>query len=84
MSTATGLIHVRRALWWACIFLSLLVGFSRIFIGHHYPLDVLSSYMIVIVINTLFHRFFESKLVSLYLWADGKSFCRRSRTAPLS
>ena len=83
MSTAAGLMRVGRALGWVCVFLSLVVGFSRIFVGHHYPLDVLGSYLIVIVTNTLFYRFLEEKFSSLYLRVDEKVF-GRSKAAPLS
>ena len=83
MSTAAGLMRVSRALGWVCIFLSLLVGFSRIYVGHHYPLDILGSYLIVIVTNALFHRFLEGKAASFYLWAENKIFSR-SKAAPLS
>lgn len=79
MSTAVGLIRVNRILGWVCVILSLLVGFSRIYVGHHYPLDVLTSYLIVIVTNVLFHRFLESKVASFYLWVDGKIFHHRSK-----
>ena len=77
MSTAAGLMRVNRILGWICIALSLLVGFSRIYVGHHYPLDVLSSYLIVFLTNVVFHRFFEDKFTSLYLRADSRIFhCR--------
>ena len=84
MSTAAGLMRAGRILGWICVFLSLLVGFSRIYVGHHYPLDVLGSYLIVIATNSLFHRFFEGKAASLYFRADEMIFRRRSKTAPLS
>ena len=77
MSTATGLMRINRILGWICIVLSLLVGFSRIYVGHHYPLDVLVSYLIVYVTNAVFHRFFENRFSSLYFRADSKIFhCR--------
>ena len=77
MSTAAGLMRVNRILGWVCVALSLLVGISRIYVGHHYPLDVLSSYLIVFLTNAVFHRFFESRFSSLYFRADSKIFhCR--------
>ena len=84
MSTAVGLMRVSRILGWVCVCFSLLVGFSRIYVGHHYPLDVLGSYLIVIAANALFHRFLERKAAAFYLWADSRMFRRRSKTAPLS
>lgn len=81
MSTAAGLMRASRVLGWVCVFFSLLVGFSRIYVGHHYPLDVLGSYLIVIVINILFHRFFEDRFASLYFRAEDKIFRRCSKSA---
>lgn len=80
MSTAAGLMRVNRILGWVCVTLSLLVGFSRIYVGHHYPLDVLSSYLIVFLTNAVFHRFFESGFTLLYLRADSKIFHCRAKT----
>ena len=82
MSTAVGLTPVSRILGWISVFLSLLVGFSRIYVGHHYPLDVLGSYLIVIVTNALFHRFFESKASSLYIRVESKISSYHLRTSP--
>ena len=77
MSTAAGLMRANRILGWVCIALSLLVGFSRIYVGHHYPLDVLGSYLIVFLTNAVFRRFFEGMFTSLYLRADSRIFhCR--------
>lgn len=81
MSTAAGMMRVSRIIGWISVFLSLLVGFSRIYVGHHYPLDVLGSYLIVIVTNAIFHRLFESKAASLYFRAESKIFGCHSRTS---
>lgn len=66
MSTAVGLMRVNRILGWASGILSLLVGFSRIYVGHHYPMDIIGSYLIVILTNILFHKFLEKKAETLY------------------
>lgn len=66
MGTAVGLMRSSRILGWICVFASLLVGFSRIYVGHHYPFDVLGSYFIVILTNAIFHKFFENKVKDFY------------------
>lgn len=80
MSMAAGSMRISRAVGWSCVCLSLLVGFSRIYVGHHYPSDILGSYLIVIAAKAFFHRFLEQKAVSLYLRADRRIFRRRSET----
>lgn len=83
MSTAVGLMRVNRVLGWVSVFLSLLVGFSRIYVGHHYPLDILGSYLIVIVTNVLFHRCLEEKAGALYYGLENKIFSLHSKATPL-
>lgn len=84
MSTAVGFMRVNRILGWISVMLSLLVGFSRIYVGHHYPLDVLGSYLTVILTNILFHRFFEKKAESIYFKAESGIVRCFSKTASLS
>jgi undecaprenyl-diphosphatase len=74
MGTAVGLMRVDSVMGWICVFLSLLVGFSRIYVGQHYPLDVLGSYLIVMGTSVLFYQFFEKKFALLYFWAEKKLF----------
>lgn len=76
MSTAVGLMRVSRILGWVCVFFSLLVGFSRIYVGHHYPLDVFGSYLIVIITNVLFHRYLEKKISSFYLRVEKRALSK--------
>lgn len=84
MSTAVGLMRINRILGWVSLMLSLLVGFSRIYVGHHYPLDVVGSYLIVILMNILFHRFFEKKAESIYFKIENRIVHSFTKTASLS
>jgi undecaprenyl-diphosphatase len=39
-----GRIWMRIAIWTAAVLLTLVIGFSRIYLGVHYPSDVLAGY----------------------------------------
>ncbi|MCU1600952.1 MAG: Undecaprenyl-diphosphatase [Frankiales bacterium] len=42
-ATAVGLLLSRRRLGWACVPLALLMAADRIYVGAHYPLDVIAG-----------------------------------------
>lgn len=67
MGTAVGFMRVNHILGWVSVLFSLLVGFSRIYVGHHFPLDIIGSYAIVVVTNYLYNKFLAIKAGKLYM-----------------
>jgi undecaprenyl-diphosphatase len=66
MSTALGLSRLSKILGYFLIVLSLLVGFSRIYVGHHYPVDIIGSYAIVFLSSFFYNKYLRSWIENLY------------------
>lgn len=70
MSIALGINNNHKAFGIILIILSLLVGVSRVYVGVHYPMDVLGSYLIVLMVNFMYGRFLCEKIRGLYSKAE--------------
>lgn len=66
MSIALGLNAYSRVLGIVSICISILIGFSRVYVGHHYAQHVLGSYIIAIVTSILYNKFLSRKIRNLY------------------
>ena len=47
--------------------MSCIVGISRVYVGHHYPFDILGGYLIVILMSAVYNKFLKDKVSYLYL-----------------
>jgi undecaprenyl-diphosphatase len=66
MSIALGLGKYNKAISVTLSILSLIVGFSRVYVGHHYPADVISAYILVFITNYIYNLKLRNKVEALY------------------
>lgn len=66
MSIALGLAKYKKLLGIILAILSIIVGFSRVYVGHHYPLDILGAYILVFGSSYIYNKKFRSKIENLY------------------
>ncbi|AKL86650.1 hypothetical protein B4144_3831 [Bacillus atrophaeus] len=57
LAISIAMLFRSKKLGWPLVIFGLLTGFSRIWVGHHYPVDVLGSLVVSIVIGFLLFRF---------------------------
>jgi undecaprenyl-diphosphatase len=66
MSIALGLTKYNKLLGRILTVISIIVGFSRVYVGHHYPMDVIGAYIIVFGTSYLYNLKLRSKVENLY------------------
>ncbi|SFB29962.1 undecaprenyl-diphosphatase [Clostridium frigidicarnis] len=66
MSIAVGMGMYNKILGIILGVLSLLVGISRVYVGNHYPIDVLAGYVIAWVIGYLYSKFLRKYVQKIY------------------
>lgn len=66
MSIALGLTKYNKILSTILTILSLIIGFSRVYVGNHYPMDVIGAYIIVFAVNYIYNLKLRSKVDNLY------------------
>ncbi|MDZ4992497.1 phosphatase PAP2 family protein [Clostridium perfringens] len=66
MSIALGLNRYNKVLGTVFILLSILMGVSRVYVGHHYPQHVVASFVMVIILNVLYTKFLSKRVQKIY------------------
>lgn len=70
-AAATAIFGKHKRLGVAALVLAALIGFSRVYVGVHYPFDVLGGVLVGILSGWLPMRF-ESTLDRIVMWGKGK------------
>lgn len=66
MSIALGLNRYNKVIGTIFILLSILMGVSRVYVGHHYPQHVVASFAMVIILNVLYSKFLSKSVRKIY------------------
>lgn len=66
MSIALGLGKYNKILGIILTILSIIVGFSRIYVGHHYPSDVIGAYAMVFITSYMYNLVLRDKIEKIY------------------
>jgi undecaprenyl-diphosphatase len=76
MSIALGINNYYKICGKILIILSLLVGISRVYIGVHYPMDVLGSYLVVLIVNFVYCRLLRDRIRTMYTKIEEEILCQ--------
>ncbi|MEA4827138.1 undecaprenyl-diphosphatase [Clostridium sp. JNZ J1-5] len=76
MSIALGLRDYNKSLNLILTILSILVGVSRIYVGHHYPMDVMGAYILAFATSYIYNLKLRNKVGSLYEIVEKKIVTR--------
>ena len=67
MSIALGLNKGIGILSKVNIFLAIFVGFTRVYVGHHYPLDVIGGFVLAYIISVIYNKYVFKHISSIYM-----------------
>ena len=72
MAIASGILFYHWSLGTKMVYGSILVGFSRVFVGNHYPGDILGAFILVWVITAFYNKTIRRGVVRLYKGLDAR------------
>ena len=72
MAIASGILFYHWNLGTKMVYGSIWVGFSRVFVGNHYPGDILGAFILVWIITALYNKTLRRGVVRLYKGLDAR------------
>lgn len=72
MAIACGILFYDWSLGTKMVYGSILVGVSRVFVGNHYPGDILGAFILVWVITAIYNKTIRRGVVRLYRGLDNR------------
>lgn len=70
MAIACGILFYRWKWGTWMVYGSILVGFSRVFVGNHYPGDILGAFILVWILTAIYNKTIRRGVVRLYRGLD--------------
>lgn len=70
MAIACGILFYDWSMGTKMVYGSILVGFSRVFVGNHYPGDILGAFILVWVITAIYNKTIRRGVVRAYRGLD--------------
>ncbi|WP_164726467.1 phosphatase PAP2 family protein [Veillonella sp. VA139] len=83
MAIACGILFYRWNLGTWMVYGSILVGISRVFVGNHYPGDILGAFILVWILTAVYNKTIRRGVVRLYRGLDTRlmrEYVRRFQT----
>ena len=72
MAIACGILFYDWSLGTKMVYWSILVGISRVFVGNHYPGDILGAFILVWVITAVYNKTIRRGVVRAYRGLDNR------------
>lgn len=66
MSIALGIGKYNKSLSIVLTILSMIIGFSRVYVGHHFPFDIIGSYIMVLITRYIYNAILSNKINKIY------------------
>lgn len=66
MAITMGILRFRNRLGLGLMVLAFLVGYSRVFVGNHYPGDVLGAFIMVWIVTYFYNMYLRKPMIALY------------------